>query len=68
MGKEFQTENARKKYLKDHPDADASKHTVKEKKDKGKKPEVDMSDIHPTDDNYAAIKKLREKRLREQSK
>jgi len=66
LGKQFPTEEAREKYLKEHPDADASKHTVK--KDKGEKPKADMSDVHPTDENYDAIKKLREKKLRDQAK
>jgi hypothetical protein len=33
---EFDTEEAKKKYLKEHPDADRSKHTVKKKEEKSK--------------------------------
>lgn len=66
LGKEFPTEEAREKYLKEHPKADPKKHRVN--KDKKEKVEVDMSDVHPTDDNYDTIKKLREQRQREQAK
>lgn len=69
---EHPSEKARRKYLKDHPGAEPAMHTVD--KDVGKppasrkKPDVDMSDVHPTDKNYDAVKKLREKRLRDTAK
>jgi hypothetical protein len=36
---EFPTEDALKDYLEKHPDADRSKHTVKQKKDEARKPD-----------------------------
>lgn len=39
VGMEFPTEEARKKYMEEHPKADPHKHTVKKDKDKGDKKE-----------------------------
>lgn len=63
---EHPSEHARKKYLRDHPGAEPSRHTVNKDLPKAKKtkPEVDMSDVHPTNSNYDAIKKLREEKER----
>jgi hypothetical protein len=44
---EFPTEDARKKYLDEHPDADASKHTVAVSKSEGKGKEEDTSHDKP---------------------
>jgi len=63
---EHPSENARRKYLKEHPGADPSMHTVNKDSPKQKKnnPDVDMSDVNPLDSNYDDIKRLREKRER----
>ena len=76
---EFPTDEALKKYLKDHPDADKSKHSVKKKeedgdassgKPSGSKSVQDMTEGMPDEllsdsevSNHPAVKKLKKKLL-----